>query len=124
MDYSVKKTAVDNALDGCGIGHEVRGEFAEATEAINRFAASFLQAAHSQLTNNLLVNVPCDIMTVKEGRESVVKLGLVSAISSMLEWDIKDTMLFCGDLLEDVNLHDEAALMRNKAGKPVEDCEV
>ena len=115
MSNRKKKTEVDNALDSCGVGHDVAGQFAEGTEAIGRFVASFTQAAHRQLTHNLLVNVPCEIMTPKEARESAAMRGLVSSIASMLEWDTTETMLFCGDLLEDVNLHDEAAKMRAKA---------
>lgn len=105
---------VNNDLESMGIRNSSE-IFREESKKIGAFAADFTKNAIEQLSYDVLTNLPTGILNRSTIKNHALNSAIVSAISSMLKWDITETMEFCADLLEDVNAHTEAAEMRKRA---------
>lgn len=119
-DWKKRHAAVANALDNCGIGHDVGERFREGADLIGKTAGDFVSRAHGQLAYDLLTNVPCGTEIDDTPARHAVLSGLVSTISALIEWDIYAARRVAAALLEDVNDHAEAAVMYAKAAESVE----
>lgn len=84
----------------------------------NKNAAEFIGQAtreiFSQLSYDFGVNLPAGIVPaeeVKTGRHAI-QFGTVHAIGALLQWDIYAAREFAACILEDVNDHAAAAMVR------------
>lgn len=84
----------------------------------NKNAAEFIgqasRAIFSQLSYDFGVNLPAGIVPAEEvntGRHAI-QCGTVHAIGAHIEWDIYAAREFAASILEDVNDHAGAALVR------------
>ena len=89
-----------------------------ATLEANKNAAEFIgqasRAIFSQLSYDFGVNLPAEIVPaeeVKTGRHAI-QYGTVHAIGAHIEWDIYAAREFAASILEDVNDHTAAAMVR------------
>lgn len=115
MDYNEKRQEIEEALDACGIGRDVQERFRAAEAEISAFLASVSEKIHGNLVHNLLANKPHGIRIEGSAAENAIKSGTISALSALIKWDIGAAEELAGDMLEDVNAHPEAALVRGGA---------
>ena len=112
--YANKHSRRDAALDSCGIGHGVQANFGDGAKAIAQTAASLSECCHNQLTHDLLTNVPCGI-DCGNPTEHAITQGIASFVGIHVKFDIAQARRFAALILEEVNDHEEAALMFDKA---------
>lgn len=79
---------------------------------VAEFQKMFTEKALGRLKYNLEENLPKGIMTLEQIKGDSVKSGLVSSIGTFIKWDIYQAMELCADILEDVNAHKEAQVLR------------
>jgi hypothetical protein len=79
---------------------------------LNSLILAIRDKAMSQFEYNVNTNLPLEILTVDQLATHAVNCGLVSAISARHHFGIEPTIELAADLLEDVNAHSEAALLR------------
>ena len=117
-ECSAKYQRRNAALDECGIGHDVQERHRAAAEVLADTAAQFLKFAMGQLAHDLLTNEPLGI-DYGDGPEEqaahATRRGLVATIGKLVGWDIYEARKFAAEILEDVNDHDEAAILFAKA---------
>ena len=108
--YNEKADEIREALDGCGIGGNVREVFREAEKEISVLLADMGEKIRGQLVHNLLVNLPHGIGIGDEGAaDHAIKSGVVSALGALVKWDIYKARRLAAGILQDVNDHGEAA---------------
>lgn len=111
MNYSQKNTIRNNALDACGIGHDVDDKFSEGAKRIADILAKISERMHAQLAYNLLTNIPCGVELNQAPIEHAVRSGLVSAIGSDIGWDVEEARMIAAEILQDVNDHPTAKML-------------
>ena len=109
MSFQSKHTKRDNALDDCGIGHNVEETFQEGTSQIADLAAMVTKKCQGQLTYNLLTNAPCSVEMESGPIKHAIVNGLVSACGRFCNFDIAAARNLAAMILQDVNDHAEAA---------------
>ena len=87
-----------------------------AGEEVGKIIATISHKITQQLTYNLLYNIPTGNLKPEEITQHAIKTGLVTAIGIMHDWDIDSTITFAADLLDDVNAHEEAQIVRKLSG--------
>jgi len=112
-DFSTAYTAVSNALDSCGIGHDLQTRFNAATDAITAFCCDLQRRATNQLLYDLTTNVPCGILDHEQATgPHAIRAAIAGAVGSLVKWDITEALEIAADIAEDVNAHSEAAQIR------------
>lgn len=86
--------------------------FHNGSIATGELVAKITEKIISQLSYNIMNNVPLGIVSEKECVNHAIKTGLVSAIGNHVQWDIVEALELCADILEDVNAHKEAGFVR------------
>ncbi len=110
-------TEVANALDQCGIGHDLNARFNESAELITKFCASLQRRAMQQALYDLTTNVPCGILTRAQANgEHALKCAIAGAVGEFVQWGISEALEVAADIAEDVNAHSEAAQIRAMIG--------
>lgn len=117
-EFNQKHTQRDNALDESGIGHDFTEEINREIEEAHKFLANLADQMTRQIVYDYVTNIPCGILTRAECKGHGIKGGIVSAIGALVKWDVCDAILLCGDICEDVNAHDTAAIVRQMAYEP------
>ena len=121
-EYDTKRMKIENALDEIGIGHDIKDRLKGAMIELLKITAGITEKSINQLHYDLLANVPEGITSQglpKRQGYLAARSGIISAISSMLQYDVTEAKCFCADILEDVNDHEEAAILRGKANKEI-----
>lgn len=114
--YRKAKQKRDNALDSCGIGHDVQDRLRNSTKRIAEVGALFTTKAIGQLNHDALTNT-CDgsVSTLDITGERQVRMALASTAAEVCRWGIEDCMEMAAKILEDANAHPEAAEIRRWA---------
>jgi len=111
--FHALKTKRDNALDECGIGHDVEDRLRLGNEAIADFLGKLAQRLYGQLYYDHLTNVPCGILSRWEvSPETQVQRSIAGALGALVKWDIMEARLLAANILEDVNDHGTAKMLR------------
>jgi hypothetical protein len=113
--YATAQHAIENALDACGIGHDIQQRLGETLKRIAVLTADVNAAATGQALHDALTNRPHGIENGSIGKDDAERAftsGVISILSAMVEWDIDAARRIAADLLEDVNDHDRAAEIR------------
>jgi len=86
----------------------------EANQNASQFIGQLTRAIFAQLSYDFLVNRPANICTAEEVRTGAhaIQAGTVHAIGAHIEWDIYAAREFAASILEDVNDHETAAMVR------------
>lgn len=86
----------------------------EANQNASQFIGQLTRAIFAQLSYDFLVNRPANICTAEEVRTGAhaIQAGTVHAIGGLIEWDIYAAREFAACILEDVNDHGTAAMLR------------
>ena len=82
---------------------------------LKAFIETLRERAHGQFVYNHAVNAPRGILPndpAKLARQAV-NSGIVAAIAKREKWSCDAVAQLAADLLEDVNLHDLSAIVRN-----------
>ncbi len=108
--FQTNRNAVRNALNECGVGEDLDVRLNKANEEFADFCAALQKSVSRQAIYNELTNKPCGIE-----HRNALRMGLVSAIGALIQWDIIEALEVCGDIAEDVNAHAEAAKIREMA---------
>lgn len=110
--FTNDRNAVLNALNECGVGEDLGERLNKTNDALAEFCANLQKSVIRQSIYNELTNRPCGI----EHRDAL-RMGLVSAIGALIQWDVIDALELAADITEDVNAHTEAAAIRDMATK-------
>ncbi len=108
--FQTNRNAVLNALNECGVGENLDERLNKANEELADFCASLQKSVSRQAIYNELTNKPCGIE-----HRNALRMGLVSAIGALVQWDVIEALELCGDIAEDVNAHGEAKQIREMA---------
>lgn len=108
--FQTRRNTVRDALNTCGVGENLDEKLNKDVEQIADFCAALQKSATRQAIYNHLTNKPCGI----EHGEAL-KMGLVSAIGTLVQWDVIEALEIAADIAEDVNAHGEAAKIRGMA---------
>ncbi len=108
--FQTDRNRVLNALNECGVGEDLDQRLNKDNEQLADFCASLTKNVTRQSIYNELTNRPCGIE-----HRNALRMGLVSAIGALVQWDIIEALELCGDIAEDVNAHAEAAKIRDMA---------
>lgn len=113
-EYAAKKARVDAGFQEAGIDRErVRQSLGDAMKIAGEFCANITEKTAGQSLYDETVNIPCGILRASEPTAShAFETALVSSIGQHVRWDINKALELCGDILEDVNAHGEAAKVR------------
>jgi hypothetical protein len=111
-DKREKLSEINSALDSCGIGHDVDGQFHEQFAEIATFCADLQKRACQQAAYNLLRNVPLGILTRDETKGHAIRSAIAGAVGALVEWSIDGALEIAGDIAEEVNAHAEAKQIR------------
>ncbi len=84
---------------------------AEFSNELNALLLDIRDKAVKQFEYNLTVNIPRDILASGEVVEQAIECGLVASWSKRNEWSIEPSIKLAHHILEDVNAHDEAAVL-------------
>lgn len=115
--FQSNRDAVLNALNECGVGQDLDMRLREQYEALADFIANLTKSVMGQAIYNELTNKPCGIE-----HRNALRMGIVSAIGSLIKWDVIEALELAADIAEDVNAHGEAAQIRAMAAKEAGDC--
>lgn len=110
--FQTNRNAVLNALNDCGVGENLDANLRKQTERVAEFCANLTKNAIGQAVYNELTNKPCGI---EYG--DPLKMGIVSAIGNLVQWDLIAALEIAADIAQDVNAHSEAAAIRAMANK-------
>ena len=80
--------------------------------ARDQLLASIRRAATHQFRYSLKENLPRGILTVAEVVDQALTHGIISTVSARYEYGVEPVIAFAADLLEDVNAHTEAQMLR------------
>lgn len=107
---------VATALDSCGIGSDVNKRFSHINKVTSEFCAELQRKIISQAFYDLMNNVPTGTISSDEvdSGEHAIKSGISSAIGAYVKWDINRAMEIAASILEDVNAHSEAQMLRER----------
>lgn len=86
----------------------------EANKNAAEFIGQITRAIFAQLSYDFAVNLPAGIDNseeIKTGRHAI-QAGTVHAIGALVQWDIYSAREFAACILEDVNDHAAAAMVR------------
>ena len=86
----------------------------EANQNASQFIGHLTRAIFAQLSYDFCVNLPAGIVPaeeVKTGRHAI-QCGTIHAIGALVQWDIYAAREFAASILEDVNDHAAAAVVR------------
>jgi hypothetical protein len=109
--FQTNRNHVRNALNECGVGEDLGERLNKDVDALTAFCSNLQKSVMRQSIYNELTNRPCGV----EYRDAL-RMGLVSAIGSLLQWDVIEALELAADIAEDVNAHGEAAKIREMAG--------
>lgn len=110
--FQTNRNAVLNALNECGVGEDLDARLNKTNEALADFCANLQKSVTRQSIYNELTNRPCGIK-----HPDALRMGLVSAIGNLVQWDVIEALELAADIAEDVNAHGEAAAIRAMAAK-------
>ncbi len=108
--FQTDRNRVLNALNECGVGENLDERLNKEHEQLADFCAALQKSVSRQAIYNELTNKPCGIE-----HRNALRMGLVSAIGALVQWDVIEALELCGDIAEDVNAHAEAAKIRDMA---------
>ncbi len=108
--FQTDRNRVLNALNECGVGEDLGERLNKTSEQLADFCANLQKSVARQSVYNELTNKPCGIE-----HRNALRMGLVSAIGALVQWDVVEALELCGDIAEDVNAHAEAAKIREMA---------
>lgn len=110
--FNTKRDKVRDALNECGVGEDLGERLSATAEKLAEFCANLQRSVMRQAIYNELTNKPCGI----ECPGDALRMGLVSAIGNLVQWNIVDALELAADIAEDVNAHTEAQVIRQMAG--------
>lgn len=87
------------------------------SEKIGKFIGMLSEKAFNQLTYDIYTNVPTGVMSRQEVSGNALRSAISSACGVLNQWDIYSTLELCADILEDVNAHPEAKMLRDLVTK-------
>ena len=90
--------------------NDAQNEFAAG---LNTLLINIRDKAMSQFDYSVRENVPRGILPVEQIAGHAINHGVVSAMSQRNQWGIEPSIEFAADVLEDVNAHTEAAMLRD-----------
>lgn len=108
--FQTNRNAVKNALNECGVGEDLDVRLNKANEELADFCTNLQKSVSRQAVYNELTNRPCGIE-----HRNALRMGLVSAIGNLVQWDVIEALELAADIAEDVNAHSEAAKIREMA---------
>lgn len=108
--FTTNRNNVLNALNECGVGEDLDKRLNDLNEKLADFCASLQKSVMGQAIYNELTNKPCGIE-----HHDALRMGLVSAIGALVQWDVIDALELAADIAEDVNAHSEARQIRDMA---------
>ncbi len=109
----LRRTKVANALDECGIGHDLNDRLRVQFEGVAKFCAMLEARILSQVVYNAVYNVPLGIVSAADCTvQKAIRQALPGACGEFVQWDITDALELAADIAEDVNAHGEAAKIR------------
>jgi hypothetical protein len=115
-DYANRTAKVNSALDDCGIGSDITNRLAAQMANIGTEVEALRKMAVRQALHNLFVNVPTGIMTPEQATaEAAVRSAIAGYLARRCNYDTRAAFALCADLLEECNLHEEAAMLRQVA---------
>lgn len=79
------------------------------TALLNQFLTEAAKRAMAQHEYNQRVNIPGGIVSAADAPLNAVVHGIVSAWNAIHHWSCEPAALLAHDVLEDVNMHSEAA---------------
>lgn len=103
---------IKNHLEEAGIWHvdELSKRLGEEQGLfLDILAKRFLTQAFYEV----MTNVPTGLTRREDAPREGFKRALVGAVAHYLRWDLKQTQEFAADVLEDVNFHDLAQVVRD-----------
>ena len=115
-DYERRRARRDRGLEQSGIGPDVDQRLGRGLVEIGAFAAEVETSIMSQLTYDLLVNVPCGVVPLAEATaHGAIVRGLPGALGHFCQHDIHAARHLAAAILEDVNDHHGAAMLHELA---------
>lgn len=86
----------------------------EANKNAAEFIGQATRAIFAQLSYDFAVNLPAGIVKAEEAKTGLhaIRSGTVHAIGALVQWDIYAAREFAACILEDVNDHAAAAMLR------------
>ena len=117
-EYNEKMAKVHNALNECGIGEKVQADLGADMTAMGKIVRAVIEHLARQAIHNRLVNVPTGLRGRREldTPAALALEALPGAIGSIVDWDINKARQMAAGILEDVNLHSEAAIVQGWIG--------
>lgn len=87
------------------------------SEKIGKFIGALSEKCFNQLTYDVYTNVPTGVMNRDDVSGHALKSGIASACGVLVQWDINEALELCANILEDVNAHPEAKMLRDLVSK-------
>lgn len=115
FDFKKAMARRDRGLTFAGIAPDFSETMRIGSAKIADICRAVMTHCHDQLSYNIFTNGPAGIDVGDDPVRHAIDHGLVSTISARVDWDIYAARRFCAELLEDVNDHEEAAIMYRKA---------
>ena len=117
-NYNTKKNKAIDAFESIGLGM-IENHNLALSDTLADISGHLSKVYLSQGLHNLTVNIPCGIIDENilptELAKRTALHALVSTISHVVEFDIVSALEVCADLMEDVNGHAEAKMLRDMA---------
>lgn len=113
-ELSLKHSELKTKMEEIGAATDL--EHIEA-ERIGKFIGALATKAYNQLSHDIYTNVPTGIMSRDEVSGHALKSAIASALGELNHWDIYATLEMCAEILEDVNAHPEAKMLRDLVTK-------
>ena len=118
---SMRRAKLETALDAAGIGHDPEVKLTSVVAKIAEFCALVQKRATNQAIYDRLHNVPMGILPTLGGAdyfaEHAISSGIAGACGVWVKWDVTRARELAADILEDVNDHKTAKLLRDCAEK-------
>lgn len=96
---------------------QIDTETEKFSAALSDFLLQVREKSLAQFQYNLSENVPSGRMEIENCAEQALNTGIVSAMGGRVGFCVIATLEMCGDLLENVNAHSDAAMIRELAKK-------
>lgn len=117
-DRTARFAKVDSALKAVGLDLNVYSRIGQQIHTINARVSALASAAGQQAAYNLLVNVPTGVLTPEAATvDHALRSALAGFCGRMCNHTPAAAMALCADIMEQVNAHDEAALLRRFAAE-------
>lgn len=112
-DYAARTAKANHCLDDAGIGRDISVRVVGQMIDIDIEVTALRNLAIKQAVHNLFTNVPTGIMLPEQATaEAAVRSAIAGYLARRCKWEPSKAFALCADLLEECNLHEEAAMLR------------